>query len=107
MLRISKELGNKDKEAEACDVLTKSYCKEGNDQESRKYAKELLRISKELRKKEQEAQTLEFLGKSNVDVGDSEESKGSGKASPRIAKENWDKTDLEAEACGCSGEPRS
>ena len=35
LLRISKELGNKEQEAEAYDVVAKSYCKEGNDQESR------------------------------------------------------------------------
>ena len=64
MLRISKELGNKEQEAEAYDVLTKSYCKEGNDQESRKYAKELLRISKELGNKEQEAKAYDVVAKS-------------------------------------------
>ena len=105
LLLISKELGNKEQEAEAYDLLAMSYCKEENDQERRKYAKELLRISKELGNKEQEAQALEFLGKSNVEVNESEESKGSSKASPRISKDNWDKTELEAEACGCSVEP--
>lgn len=65
----------------------------------------MLRISKELGNKKQEAQALEFLGKSNVEVNDSEERKGRSKASPRIAKENWNKTALEAEAYGCSGEP--
>ena len=55
MLRISKEVGCKEQEAEAYHVLAKSYCKQRNDQESRKYAKEMLRISRELGNKKQEA----------------------------------------------------
>ena len=61
MLRISKELGNKEQEGEAYDVLAKSYCKEGNDEERRKYAKELLRISKELGNKEEEVEAGDVL----------------------------------------------
>ena len=38
-LRISKELGNKVQEAKAPDDLAKSYRKEGNELESRKYTK--------------------------------------------------------------------
>ena len=39
--RISKDLGNKEQQAEACDFQGKSYCKEGNDQGSRRYTTEL------------------------------------------------------------------
>ena len=75
MLPISKGLGNKEQEAEACNVLVKSYCKEGNDQESRKYAKELLRISKELGNKEEEGDACDVLAKSYCKEGNDQESK--------------------------------
>ena len=41
--------------------LAKSYCREGNEQESRKYTKELLRISEELGYKKREAEACEVL----------------------------------------------
>ena len=50
-LDISMELGNKEQQAEACAALAKSYRKEGNDEESRKYAKRWLRISNSLDEK--------------------------------------------------------
>ena len=64
MLRINKELGKKEQEAQAYDVLAKSYCKGKNDQESRKYAKGLHRISEELGNKEQEAEAYDVQAKS-------------------------------------------
>ena len=73
MLPISKELGNKEWEAEACNVLAKSYCKQGNNQESRKYAKEVLGISKELGNKEQEAEACDVLLKSYGKEGNNQE----------------------------------
>ena len=46
-------------------LSVKSYCKEGNDQEGRKYVKELLRISKELGNKEQEAEVKTYWKEGN------------------------------------------
>ena len=114
LLRISQELGSKEQEAEACDILEKSYNKGKKDPESKTLskdmaygileegcAKESKRIRKEL--EELEAKACDVQAKSHVEVGDSEQSKESSKESPGIDKEKGDKN-LEAEACGCSGE---
>ena len=88
MLPSSKELGNKEQEAEACDVLTKWYCKERNNQESRKYAKELLPISKELENKEQEAEACDVLGKSYCKEGKDQE-RGKYARELQLLARNW------------------
>lgn len=63
LLRISKELGNKGQEAEACDVLEKSYHEEGNYQGRSKHSKELLSISMKLGNRKEEAKSCDFLAK--------------------------------------------
>ena len=97
MLRISKKLWNKEEEAKACNVLVKSYFKEGNNQESRKYAKELLRISNELVIKNKKPKRVLSV-KSYCKEGNDQESRKYVKELLRISKELGNK-EQEAEAC--------